>query len=349
MARFKPEIIAITGPAGKTSTKEMVYAVLKIAEKRLGKIGKSHGNLNTKFGIPLAILQIKTKEPGAIKWLFLSLWALLKFFLFQLKIIAYPKILVLEVGADQKGDLAEIVKELAPKIGALTNVGPAHLEFFKNTDELMKEKMSVMQSLPADGLAILPSQGLKREWIDDIKATKRFFDVQDLAGVARQVADYYRLNGKEVSAGLKMATKISQRLNVISSARGYKIIDDTYNANPVSVPAALIFLQKAEKEIRAKRKIVVLADMLELGSGSKKWHQKIGKMVKKQVDLFVSYGDLARYYQAPYYFDSKEKLTQFLLGTLMPGDIILVKGSRGMKMEEVVEKLIDNPKPKIII
>ncbi len=338
LAYFEPQIIVVTGTAGKTSTKEMIYSVLSASPKFKGNISKSFGNLNTKTGVPLAIFQIKIHEPRAHNWALLVLYLPLKFILFWLHILKYPQWLVLEIGADQKGDIQDMVKILHPRVGVVTNIGAGHLEFFQNVGKLAEEKLSIFDFMGPDDLAVLPERGLKRSRLDKIRAKKRFFDPADLTASSRIVGDFFHLSSQEIEKGLKNTKKVPKRMVVIEN-KGMVIIDDTYNANPVSVRASLEFLVKVAQEKKSKRKIVVLADMLELGKDAVGLHKKVGGEVRKKTDLFFTLGELAKNYGAKEHFRSKEKLLEALLWETREGDIILMKGSRGMKMEEVVEKL----------
>jgi UDP-N-acetylmuramoyl-tripeptide--D-alanyl-D-alanine ligase len=339
LRQFKPQIIAVTGPAGKTSTKEMIYAVLSQSPALKSGLGKSFGNLNTRLGIPLAIFQIQVQEPTPLVWLILVIWLPIKRLLYWLGLIRYPQLLVLEIGADRKGDMAFIAQHIRSQVVVLTSIGAAHLEFFRDVGQLMKEKLILFRALARDGLAVLPEKGLRRDWLDEIAAQKRFFNSQDLKAAARVVGHHFKLTKEEIEKGLKNIQPIKGRFNVITTKRGYTIINDTYNANPVSVESSLELLKKAAAEKKAQRKIAVLADMLELGQEEKKWHRRVGRRVKKQTDLFISFGDLARHYQADVYFDDKKKLREYLLREVRKGDIILVKGSRGMRMESIVEAI----------
>jgi len=343
---FQPEIILVTGTAGKTSTKEMIFSVLSESKKFQGDIGKSFGNLNTKTGVPLAIFQIKIYEPNVRDWFFLVLYLPIKFLFFWLHILHYPKWLVLEIGADKKGDIRAMVKILKPRVGVVTNIGAGHLEFFQNVEKLTEEKLSIFDFMGPDDLAVLPQKGLRRARLDKIRAKKRFFDLADLTASSRIIGDFFHLSGQEIEKGLKNTKKAPNRMAVLENG-GMTIINDTYNANPVSIKASLEFLDAVVKEKKSKRKIVVLADMLELGKNSVSLHKKMGSVVRKKADLFFTLGDYATYYNAKQHFHSKEKLLEALLWEIREGDIILVKGSRGMKMEEVVEGIIKSLKSKV--
>lgn len=165
---------------------------------------------------------------------------------------------------------------------------------------------------------------------------KRANILSSLAAVA--VADFYKLDDRQISKGLENIQSEKHRLNVLSGIHKSIIIDDTYNANPDSVKAALEILQELSVSKTAK-KIAVLGDMREIGNESAKFHQEMGEMAKNVADQVISYGPQARNCNAQKHFNNLEKTTDYLLKEIGIGDIILIKGSRAMKMEKIVEAL----------
>lgn len=149
LRRYKPVVIGITGSVGKTSTKEAVFAVLKLKNAR-----KSEFNYNTEIGVPLTILGIPHYGKNIVRWFFAFARIVFKI-IFRDK--RFPKILVLEMGADRPGDIAYLSRLARPSIGIITSVGeiPAHVEFFSGPKDIAREKAKLIESLPIDGWAIL--------------------------------------------------------------------------------------------------------------------------------------------------------------------------------------------------
>lgn len=421
LRRFKPDIIAITGNVGKTSTKEAVAAVLsKIKKVRSGK-----GNLNNEFGVPLTIIgdwSDNYYETGNSLWfwckvLVVSCW------LFVVR-RNYPEILVLEYGADKPGDISRLVRKYKPKIGVVTAVGeiPVHVEYFSDPDSLAREKSKLISKLELDDYAILNHDDpmvydmkektkakvmtfgfappLKNEikiaegnqfsragsditlsnfyfhldenqkpegvsfklntWGPHLPAGKQAFVPVTIygvlgksqafaAGAAACVGLIYDMNLVEISEALADYKSPNGRLKILKGIKNSTIIDDTYNAAPASMYLALDTL----KELPAKRKIAVLGDMLELGKYTIEAHQAAGTLAASVADVLVTVGLRGKIMahaaenQMPkdkIFSFPTSKLAQAKVQELIEeGDLILVKGSQGVRTEKIVEEIMAEP------
>jgi len=394
LARYRPEVIGITGSVGKTSTKEAVYAVLK------GKfnIRRSLKNYNNELGLPLTILG--ADSPGKSIWGWLEvLGHFLKLLIIKDK--DYPSVLILEMGIDRPGDMKYLTSIVKPKIGLVTGVGSSHLEFFAKPENIQKEKRVLVASLKKDSLAILNYDNeLTREMSGvvicqvltyglaegaDIMAQEINFNFRslkstaDLLGVsfklnyrgaivpvflphvigyppiyaalaASAVALHYSINLVEIAQALSDFRLPAGRLNLISGRKNTKIIDDTYNSSPDSCLAALAIL--AEVKVPQGQKIAVLGDMLELGSASDDGHRQVSQKAAESVDLLVAVGANGKIIGAEaekhglkdvIYKDNSLEAAQSILDIISEGDLILVKGSQGARMEKVVKVLMAEP------
>jgi len=334
LKKFHPKIIAITGSVAKSTTKEAIFYVLR--EKYHSKIARSIGNLNTEIGSPLAILGFK-KNPRGTEWIIIMLKSLWRAFTLK----NYPKILILEMAADKPGDIEYLTSFIKPKIAVITAIGPAHLEKFLSIKNVVNEKMNLVRALPQDGVAFLNKN-------DEILTNKTKTISQKVIwyeggenlsqNVAILIGKFFKLSDNKINKGLQKIKPIRSRLNLILTKNGSTIIDDTYNANPASVKFAINHLVK----IAPKRKIAILGDMLELGEKSKIYHRNIGQFAKNKVDVVIAVGDLAKNFpKANLHYSNTEEAIQKILSDFqfLKDDFILIKGSRRMKMENIVQFL----------
>lgn len=353
--RFKAPVIGITGSNGKTTTKDLVAAVLS----QKFTIVKTEANYNNEIGLPLTLLEMDHQTEAV----------------------------VVEMGMRGLGQIQNLANIAEPEIGLITNIGQAHLELLGSQANIAKAKGELLQSLPPNGIAVLngddpwirqmsiPHQvhpiwfGLDSSDLDyqgfitrdtgheilfqvDGKGDKfeislplpgRLNVYNALAAVA--IGRILGLSIPEIQQGLAAPALTGGRLKVLNHNQ-LRIIDDTYNASPVSVKAALEVLCRMSGP---GKKIAVLADMLELGDASINFHFNVGVYAAELgVDHLLAYGDLARKYVEGFtsitpgkaeYFSNKSDLIRALKAMAHPGDSLLVKGSRSMKMEEVVEAL----------
>ncbi len=358
--RFAIPVIGITGSNGKTTTKDLLAAILSEGFPVI----KTEANFNNEIGLPLTLLNI-TKDTGMA---------------------------VVEMGMRGLGQIRQLTEIARPTMGIVTNVGLTHLELLGTQENIAKAKAELVESLPEDGIAVLNGDeslvrnmgsltrartiyygidGPKLDYragaikliengslfkLTSKKDSKGDFEIRitipgrhnvlnSLAAIA--VARELGITGEQIRKALLRPEITEKRLNVFKR-NGYSIIDDTYNASPASVKAALDVLKS---DRYSKRKIAVLADMLELGGASEKIHYEIGEYAGKiGIDHLFAYGEHAQEYIKGVngvtegkgtHFASKQDLVAVLKEYIAPGDAILVKGSRGMKMEEIVTAIAE--------
>ena len=346
LEEVKPEIIAVTGSTAKTSTKEAIATVLS----QKFKVLKSEGTLNTKLGLALEIVN---------------------------KLKKFHQKLVVEVGMDRLGEIAETCQLIKPRIGVVTFINPTHQEKLKTLENIIKAKGELLEALPSDGVAVLNwddenARSLHKKFegpivwygkAEEAEIRPDFITVEiPLLGehqiynvlAAAAVGKVCGLTNKGINNSIKKLKPLKSRLNLLNGINGSEILDDTYNSSPKSAAAAL----KVLKNFPAKRRIAVLGDMLELGDFEEEAHRLVGRMVAESgVDVLITVGKRAklicnsavhcamrtevRYYSV----DSCDAVLKTLKEKIKPrkGDIILVKGSRGMRMEKIVEKLLKDP------
>jgi len=335
------EIIAITGTAGKTTTKELLAHLLGAT----GRVYKTEGNLNSQVGVPLTVANA---DPYADFW-------------------------VLELGASERGNIKRSVDLTVPHFAVLTALGRAHLEGFKTFDNLILAKGEIFLSkelrravLPKkvlelylhllEGKEIFPFGGLPKH-----RFTKEGKTVIELEGETFEA----NLLGEGIVNSVLIALNVLKALNLpykvllkelLSTFKGekgrmqpllrgdYLVIDDSYNANPLSMEKALKTLVRVEGY---HRRVAILGDMLELGPYEVEEHIKLGRLLEKlPIDVVYLYGNLTKYTckalkgKPCFWSDDKGKLLKVLRQKEpQKGTVYLVKGSRGSKMEEVLEIL----------
>jgi len=418
--RFKPKIIGITGSAGKTSTKEAIFAVLKNHHH----VRKSKGNLNNEIGVPLTILgdwsekelKLVSRDtpPGEKRikklffWIKVIVSALIRVLFLHKS--AYPRVLILEYAADRPGDIKYLLEIARPQIGLVTTIGeiPVHVEFFSGPEAVAREKSKLIESLPANGFAVLnfdneivmemrertrarvitfgfaegadlriTNFNLTQTNADNISVNQRnnlresalggvsfkleyagsvvpvvlknaFGKAQAYAAAASAcVGLIFDLNLVEISEALSNNYQPAKgRMNLIAGIKDTYIIDDTYNASPISMQEALETL----RNLPAKRKIAVLGDMLELGKYSIEAHESLGRFVAPIVDILVTVGPRAKFIAEEaknsglaenkiLSFDTASEAGLAVQDLIKPGDLILVKASRAIRLEKVVEEI----------
>ena len=361
--RFGPRVLAITGSNGKTTTKEMVAAILEEAslggEMLRGRILKTEGNFNNLVGLPLTLLRLRRRD----------------------------KIAVVELGTNQPGEIQRLAEIADPDGGMITSVAAAHLEGLTSLAGVAREKGALYQTVRSSGAIAVNLDDArvktlaasftgkkitygKRGFVRARSWRMRGASGIDLTLQAGRERCRVRLNylgqhnisnalgaaaltlgaGVKVSAvrrGLEKVTPFSMRMQ-IETWQGTGIINDAYNANPASMKAALLTL--AEVRCRGRR-IGVLGDMFELGRHSAREHRALGKAAAAAaIDRLYLLGDQSaavrrgalnggmRPEQIVTGKDHAE-LAGLLRGYIKRGDWLLFKGSRGMKMERVFEAL----------
>jgi UDP-N-acetylmuramoyl-tripeptide--D-alanyl-D-alanine ligase len=350
-------VVAITGSNGKTTTKEMIAAVL--ATSRL--VHKNVGNLNNHIGVPLTLTRLRPEHEA----------------------------LVIEMGMSARGEIRDLAAMASPTIGVLTNASAAHLESLGSVEEVARAKSELAEALPTQGLLVInaddpllwpmnrerllrktsyaldnPDADIRprRVQVDPSGSTR--FTLEDgsegtlallglhnvrnaLAAVA--VGDELQVRRPAALAALAALRPAKHRLEVVRS-RGITVLDDAYNANPASMAAALALLGSLEAggERRA-----VLADMLELGPESEALHERAGRAVPAGAWLYAA-GTFAEALERGARaagvpaarirrFEDVEAMAAAVFAEANEGDLVLVKASRGMRLERVVQALAPAP------
>lgn len=390
LKKYNPDIIGITGSVGKTSAKEAIYCVLK--DKMT--VRKSEKNYNNEIGVPLTIIGVESGKKSISGWfkVFSKAQELLR------KNCDFPKVIILEMGADHHGDIEYLMSFVSCKIGVVTSVGEAHIQYFGSLKNISKEKRKLIESLSERSFAILNADD---EYVYDMrKISKAKIHTIGFSENSEIRASEVRIGGEskngfgtsfklsygksiipislihvlgehfiysalfavaigkiygipiiEIARSLQSFQSPVGRMRSIEGIKNTKIIDDTYNASPQAVIAAL----KLIKTLGAKRKIAVLGDMLELGSFTEKEHYNVGKKVPEMgIDTLITVGeksrDIARGARDAkmskdhiFSFENTHDAGKFLQNRLEEGDLILVKGSQGARMEKVVKEVMAEP------
>lgn len=347
-------VVGITGSVGKTSTKEMVAAVLSQKYKTL----KTAGNFNNELGLPLTVFRLTQEH----------------------------EIAVLEMGISHFGEMHHLAEIARPDTCVITNIGQCHLEFLGDRDGILRAKTEIFDFLQPNGHIILNGDDDKLETIREVKGIRPVFfgidceneiyadhiEKKGLAGISCRIhtgqGDFttlipipgihmvlnalagtavglqYGLTLDEIRAGIESLQPVSGRFHIINTEK-YTIIDDCYNANPVSMKASLEVLQDG-----LGRKVAILGDMGELGTDEAQLHYEVGEFAGTlDIDSCICVGPLCRnladgilsvnQQMEVHCVDSLQELLKQLPGLVQPQDTVLVKASHFMHFEKIVEKL----------
>jgi len=355
---FRGPVVAITGSNGKTTTKEMCAAILSVS----APCHRTPGNLNNQYGLPLTLLSRSEDDRS----------------------------LVVELGMNHRGEIAQLAEIAKPTVGVITNVGTAHIEFLGSREEIAREKGDLVAYLPAEGTAVLNAddplvcaqqsrtsarvisfgtsidadvRGGDIEWIDDrgyrleletpegsgtveVQGLGPTTVINALAAAAAALAAGASV--ADITKGLANYQGIKGRLERRELSGGITLVDDTYNANPQSMEAALRLLAELKGNHRG---VAILGDMGELGETAEVAHREAGRLAASLgIDLLVALGaraqtivtgaiesgmDPTRAAVASDHADASARACEFL----EKSDTVLVKGSRSMRMELVVEAI----------
>ncbi|MGL1901738.1 MAG: UDP-N-acetylmuramoyl-tripeptide--D-alanyl-D-alanine ligase [Fibrobacterales bacterium] len=351
--RFPIPKIAITGSNGKTTTKDMLNAILSTSQCGIA----TEGNYNNQVGVPLTIFKLRKEHQYGI----------------------------FEVGTSENGEIKVLSKTVAPQYAVITNIGASHLEFFKNEDNVYKEKIQIVEGLQKGGTLFVNADdsyfaklksttqyklvtfGIKH---GQIKAKDITWDENSCASfkvgrtlytltvpgihtvynalAAIAVSKAMKIRQQDAAQALASYTASNLRTEM-KQADGFKVFADCYNANPSSTTSALRSV--GEMSVVGK-KIAVLGDMLELGEVSEERHLKIGTLVPEQnIDQLITVGDAAKSIaigarksgmslESVTHCKSLEEVTRLLKESVSEGDMVLVKASRGVKLDTVVDAVM---------
>jgi len=354
---FAGPVLAITGSSGKTTTKQMLAAILEQSQPGL----VTAGNFNNLIGLPLTLFRLEERQ----RWM------------------------VLEMGMSARGEIARLCEIAAPTVGIITNIGPAHLETLHGIDGVARAKGELFAALPDGGCAVINADDprvcalpvangvicltyglaetatVRAEVLEMVSGLPTFTLAMPegrwpvrlpVAGrhnvsnalAAAAAASILGIQGPEIVRGLETFSSCAGRLEIHGLDADRLLLDDSYNANPLSVAAAL---QTLTDLADGNRRIAVLGDMLELGTETAALHRQTGSLVAAHADLLIALGaqrteiaDGARQagmaataiHTPTSHVAAIEILTRLLRGK----DRILVKGSRGMHMETISKALL---------
>lgn len=368
--RKNPKIIAITGSAGKTSTR---LAISTLLEQKYD-VSASVGNLNSEFGTAYVLLGLSMPEKRS-HWFGI----ICKSMLSAIFPINAKKIIILELGADKPGDIAFFCQKLKISVAVLTNIGIAHIANYGSREKILKEKMTLAKSVKG-GLVIYNGDDLLLDQsvraISDVEKISfgqkksdcqiskikiginglraQFHTEKDsysiqlttinkamLWSVAPAIAlsEKFDLTQKQILKGLKKIKIESGRGRLIKGMNHSTIIDHSYNANPISVRYALESFDQIDSR---GDKYLVIGDMAELGHESSSQHEKIGDLIKKIKCQSFSYGEEAKKYKIKHYSD-QDQIIEILLNKLKQNDIVLIIGSQIARGEKIIQQIMANP------
>ena len=349
LMKFKPFVIGITGSNGKTTTKELIKSILD-SNYGTNKILATQANYNNDIGLPLTIFNLNSEHSH----------------------------IVLEMGMNHPKEISYLANIAPPNFAVITNIGESHIENFKNREAIANEKKDILRNLKAEGTAILPKDSeffnflvkdlknvkvlsfgigkgadISCEFLNnkkiliktpkyDLEIKSKLLGHNNISNILAAVTCAYQLkiNPTKIKEGIENITPIPSRLELKEGKKRAAIIDDTYNANPSSFLSAIEVLDEFPG-----KKILVIGDMAELGENSRIYHQELSRTIKEtKIDITLGLGKYTKEIitllgRNNTWFRSKDDLVKHLY-SCMKGSTILVKGSRSMKMEEIVKKLI---------
>lgn len=340
------EVIGVTGSVGKTSTKEMIAAVLG----RDYTVHKTQGNFNNELGVPLTLLAMPEDTDVA----------------------------VIEMGISDFGEMTRLSKMVRPTVCVLTNIGCCHLENLGDRNGVLKAKTEMFSYKAEDALIFVNGDDDKLSELNGVTATYGINSTNDYYAVdiknsgansvectmcfgdtklnavipalgnymvanalaATAIAKAFNMSDEAIVEGIAEYTTVGSRANLIDTGI-VKIIDDCYNANPTSVKAALETLCNMDG-----RKVAVLGDMKELGAKELELHAEVGSYAEKcGVDVLITVGALAKYISDNagkteiYHFDTVDSAVEEIDTILHKDDTVLVKASHSMHFENIVNCL----------
>jgi UDP-N-acetylmuramoyl-tripeptide--D-alanyl-D-alanine ligase len=311
--RSQARVVGITGSTGKTSTKDILFA---LCAPHLRTVA-NEGNYNTEVGVPLTLCRIEEDT----------------------------QLVISELAMRGMGQIAWLAAFVKPDVGAITNIGPAHLEFVGTIENVVKAKAELLAALPAGAIAVVPDEPLLEPYLRDDLDVRRVAD--------RPLPFETSFQSKHQLQNARMAVAIAEALGVPMPTRldveftkhrdeelplpgGGLLLNDCYNANPLSMRAAL---ENLVLRADGRRRIAVLGDMRELGAAGPAYHDEIGALVHDLgIEHVIAVGELARAYGGDWVPDAETAAAR-LRELLRPGDVVLVKGSLAVGLAAVAENL----------
>jgi UDP-N-acetylmuramoyl-tripeptide--D-alanyl-D-alanine ligase len=344
LKRVDPLVVAVTGSNGKTSTKEMVAAILA----QHFKVLHTQGNLNTETGVPLTLLSLEPDHTAV----------------------------VLEMGMQHPGDIGRLAALARPSIGVITNVGVVHIEFFSSREDLARAKGELVAALAENGLAVLNADNeffpllvsmtaariasfgqYRGDYrVEDYRALPEGGAEFSIRGVPVRLAMEGRHQALNAAAALAAcefagvplgtgasalaAVNVEHRLQELPARGGYVIVDDAYNASPESMLAAFEAMRESAHEGRL---LAVLGEMRELGHLAAESHQRVGHRAAEVFDALcvvdIGNGGILAEAAGAELVPDRDAAAEWVRRNARTGDRVLIKASHGMHLEEVVREL----------
>ncbi len=349
--KFDLPVVAITGSNGKTTVKEMIASILRVAK---GRVLATKGNLNNDIGMPLTLLNIRAEHQYA----------------------------VIEMGMNHLDEIRYLTHIACPQVAVVNNAGTAHIGELGSREAIAEAKGEIFEGLVEGGVAVINADDRFAAYWQSLNADKRVitFGLQADADVtadyqtdgeqtqlnlktltgdvavhlsvlgehnvsnalaACAVAVALNISNADIAKGLTQFAGVQGRLHVLAGEQGAVVIDDTYNANPDSMKAAIDVLTNQS----AADTIFIMGDMAEMGEGANGLHAEIGAYAKeKGVAHFMSLGEMSAsaakaFGEEGVHFNDLQQLVDAVLTQLHEGAYVLVKGSRFMQMERVVQAI----------
>jgi UDP-N-acetylmuramoyl-tripeptide--D-alanyl-D-alanine ligase len=315
-SRSKARVVGITGSTGKTSTKDILYAMCAPQRRAVA----NEGNYNTEIGVPLTLCRI---EPDT-------------------------ELVISELAMRGLGQIAWLASFVRPDVGVITNVGPVHLELVGTVENVARAKAELLRALPPGGIAVVPEEPLLEPYLARADLfVRRVRGDEPLPFRTSFTAAHQLVNARFAAAVAECIDVPLPRdeLHVeFSKLReeerplpgGGLLLNDCYNANPMSMRAALEHL--AERG-RGRRRVAVLGGMAELGGESLRYHEEIASLLHDlEIERVLAVGELARPFGGEWVATAADAAAR-LADELQPGDVVLVKGSRSVGLETVAENL----------
>ncbi|WP_440895197.1 UDP-N-acetylmuramoyl-tripeptide--D-alanyl-D-alanine ligase [Amphibacillus sp. Q70] len=343
---INPKVIAVTGSNGKTTTKDLIYAVCR----KWYHTHCTRGNFNNHIGLPLTILAMPIET----------------------------EVLILEMGMNHFGEIEQLSRIAEPDIAVITNIGESHIEHLGSREGIAKAKLEIVSNMKQKGVLIYDgdepllqasypfasiSVGFNQPndyYIKQVNISNegtQFKLNEEKAPISiplfgkhqaknavysLAVGKYLGLSMNQIQSGLADMEATQMRFENIKGKNGAILINDAYNASPTSMRVTIETFSQLDDY---QKKIVVLGDMLELGADSVHYHQEVGKSIPHSIDYVYTIGEKARHISQStmvksQHFETKEELINLLAAQQKAGTIMLFKASRGMKLEQLIDALL---------
>jgi UDP-N-acetylmuramoyl-tripeptide--D-alanyl-D-alanine ligase len=327
-ARSSAQVVAITGSVGKTSTKDILAALLRPHVRLVA----AEAGYNNEVGLPLTLARI---EPDT-------------------------QVVVTEMGMRGAGQIRALAEIARPDVAVITAIAPAHLEFLGSIENVARAKAELLGALPAGGIAVVPADAPALDPFIPSGLDVRRFGVADVE--VRDGRAYVRYGGREIAFSFSARHQATNALAALTACEslgvplpdelvevsfsrwrsqeselsgGGLLINDAWNANPVAMRAALVYLRE---RAGGRRTVAVLGEMTELGEAALRFHEEIGREAGT-LDLVIGVGELARGYAPQAWAATAAEAVPLVRELVRPGDAVLVKASRAVGLEVVAEAL----------